>query len=87
MNWDQVHGNWKQMSGLLRKKWAKLTGDDMNDAKGDRAILAGKLQEHYGSPRKMRNANSMIWSPSIRTRVATEGAPVDTATLKIGMRN
>ena len=86
MNWDQVQGNWKQMSGLVRKKWAKLTGDDLNDAKGDRAILAGKLQEHYGLTKEdaERQLDDLI--AEYPNEVATEGAPVDTETLKIGMK-
>ena len=40
MNWDQVQGNWKQIKGMLTKKWGKLTTDDLTMANGDRQILA-----------------------------------------------
>jgi len=87
MNWDQVEGNWKQMSGLLRKKWARLTGDDLNDAKGDRAILAGKLQEYYGLTREEAEHELDELIAEYPNEVATEGAPLDTETLKIGMKD
>ena len=29
MNWDTVAGNWKQMKGKAKQKWAKLTDDDL----------------------------------------------------------
>ncbi len=35
MNWDQVAGKWKQMKGVIKERWGKLTDDD-------------KIQERYG---------------------------------------
>ena len=29
MNWDQVEGQWKDLKGSIRQKWAKLTDDDV----------------------------------------------------------
>ena len=91
MNWDQVEGNWKQMSGVLAKKWGKLTGDDLAVAKGNMNILAGKLQERYGLAKEEaeRQLNDFISGfqghAEGNGEVAKEGAPVDTQTLKIGM--
>ena len=34
MNWDQVKGNWKQMTGQAREQWGKLTDDDLQEAAG-----------------------------------------------------
>jgi uncharacterized protein YjbJ (UPF0337 family) len=48
MNWDQIEGNWKQLKGRVRQQWAKLTDDDFDQIKGDRQVLAGKIQELYG---------------------------------------
>ncbi len=48
MNWDQVEGNWKQMTGAVKEKWGKLTDDDLTSAKGQAEALAGRLQERYG---------------------------------------
>ena len=30
MNWDQIEGNWKQLKGQAKQKWAKLTDSDWN---------------------------------------------------------
>ena len=35
MNWDQIAGNWKQVKGVVREKWGKLTEDDVD-------VIAGK---------------------------------------------
>lgn len=51
MNEDIMQGYWKQLSGKLKQKWAKLTDDDLKQAQGDRDYLLGKLQEYYGLAR------------------------------------
>lgn len=48
MNWDQVEGKWKQLTGSARAKWGKLTDDDLDVVEGNRQKLAGKIQERYG---------------------------------------
>ncbi len=48
MNWDQVKGKWTEMSGRVRQQWGKLTDSDVEEAKGDRDVLAGKIQNQYG---------------------------------------
>ena len=48
MNWDQVQGTWKQMTGKVKEKWGKLTDDDLTVIAGKRDQLAGILQERYG---------------------------------------
>jgi uncharacterized protein YjbJ (UPF0337 family) len=48
MNWDQAKGQWTQIKGSVRKKWGKLTDDDLDVIAGERERLVGKLQERYG---------------------------------------
>lgn len=48
MNWDQVSGDWKQLSAKLKEKWGKLTDDDLTRIAGKRDRLVGILQERYG---------------------------------------
>jgi uncharacterized protein YjbJ (UPF0337 family) len=48
MNWAQIEGRWKRLSGQAKSEWAKLTDDDLTLIAGKREQLAGKLQEHYG---------------------------------------
>ncbi|MDB5312865.1 MAG: CsbD family protein [Gemmataceae bacterium] len=48
MNWDQIEGNWKQLKGKVKQKWADLTDDDLTAIEGKKDQLAGKLQERYG---------------------------------------
>ncbi len=48
MNWDQVKGKWKQISGQAKQQWGKLTNDDLDVIDGKREELVGKVQERYG---------------------------------------
>ena len=48
MNWDQIEGKWKQVSGNFREKWGRLTDDDLTTINGRRDQLVGKIQERYG---------------------------------------
>ncbi len=45
MNWDTIEGNWKQMEGKAKKRWSKLTDDEIDKTEGHRDVLDGKLQE------------------------------------------
>ena len=46
--WDKIAGNWKQFQGEVRKQWGKLTDDDLEQARGERDKLVGRIQERYG---------------------------------------
>ena len=48
MNWDQIKGDWKQLTGKVKEKWGKLTDDDLTTAAGQRDQLLGLLQKRYG---------------------------------------
>jgi uncharacterized protein YjbJ (UPF0337 family) len=48
MNRDIAEGKWKQIKGVLRDKWGKLTDDDYDQVAGKRDRLIGKIQERYG---------------------------------------
>jgi uncharacterized protein YjbJ (UPF0337 family) len=46
--WDRIAGNWKQFRGEVRKQWGKLTDDDLEQVRGERDKLVGRIQERYG---------------------------------------
>ncbi len=48
MNWTQIEGQWHQMTGAAKSKWAKLTDDDLKNVAGKRDQLVGKIEQHYG---------------------------------------
>jgi uncharacterized protein YjbJ (UPF0337 family) len=52
MNWDQIQGNWKKLSGRAKEKWGKLTDNEITESAGRHEQLAGQLQERYGYARE-----------------------------------
>jgi uncharacterized protein YjbJ (UPF0337 family) len=64
MNWDQVKGQWMQIKGSVRKKWGKLTDDDLDVIAGERERLVGKIQERYGIAKDEAEKQVETWSAS-----------------------
>jgi uncharacterized protein YjbJ (UPF0337 family) len=52
MNEDVLKGHWKELKGLIRTQWGKLTDDDVAKIAGDRDMLIGRLQARYGRSRE-----------------------------------
>lgn len=48
MNWDQIKGNWKQVSDKIQVTWGKLSEDDLDAIAGRREELTGFLIKRYG---------------------------------------
>ncbi|MDP1829208.1 MAG: CsbD family protein [Archangium sp.] len=48
MNWERVRGEARQVAGLLKQKWAKLTDDDLLLLEGQKEAFLGRLQERTG---------------------------------------
>jgi len=66
MNWDQIAGNWKQVKGVVREKWGKLTEDDVDVIAGKRDILLGKIQEKHGIAREEAEKELKAWEASLK---------------------
>ena len=48
MNSLRVKGNWNEVAGKLKQKYANLTDDDLLFIKGKEEELLGKLQKKLG---------------------------------------
>ena len=48
MKWYQIAGDWKQFTGMVKEKWAKLTDGDLTTFSGNSDQLAAILQKKYG---------------------------------------
>jgi uncharacterized protein YjbJ (UPF0337 family) len=65
MNWDTVAGNWKQMKGKAKQKWAKLTDDDLTYIDGKRDQLIGRIQERYGVQKDIAEKQLKEWEGTL----------------------
>ncbi|MFN0047972.1 MAG: CsbD family protein [Cytophagales bacterium] len=51
-----IKGNWNEMKGKLKQKYAQLTDDDLMFAEGKEDELMGRLQQKLGSTKEeLRN--------------------------------
>jgi uncharacterized protein YjbJ (UPF0337 family) len=48
MDWDQIEQNWKRAKGTVKRKWVKLTDDDLNSINGQREQLEDIIHKRYG---------------------------------------
>ena len=48
MNSETLKGEWNQLKGSVKQKWAELTDDDLTHIEGSRDKLVGRLQERSG---------------------------------------
>ena len=66
MNSDQLQGKWKQLKGVAKQRWGKLTDDDIEVIAGRKDQLVGKLQERYGLAREQAEIQADEWVQMIR---------------------
>ena len=52
MNRDTLNGQWKQLQGDIKRRWGKLTDDELTQISGNFDKLVGKIQERYGYQRE-----------------------------------
>jgi uncharacterized protein YjbJ (UPF0337 family) len=64
MNWDRAAGDWKQLKGKVKQKWAKLTDDDLTYVDGQRDQLLGRIQERYGIAKDQAEKQLKEWEKS-----------------------
>ena len=57
MNKLQIKGNWNEIKGKLKQKFADLTDDDLTFAEGKEDEMLGRLQHRLGkSEEEVRRA-------------------------------
>ncbi len=74
INQQALRGNWNEIQGKLRKRWAQLTSDDVQDFDGDVDRLVGLIQRKTGEGRQdvERFLDDMAASGASAVEQATE---------------
>ncbi len=65
-NWDEIASRWTRFSRDVRKKWDKLTEDEVMRVNGRREILAERIQERYGIAVEEANKQIDAWAARLR---------------------
>ncbi len=75
MNWTQIEGEWHQLAGQVKSKWAKLTDDDLKNVAGKKEHLIGKLQQHYGILKDDAERQIDEWIAKVKSSPDTDKKP------------
>jgi uncharacterized protein YjbJ (UPF0337 family) len=51
-NAEEIKGNWNEMKGKLKQKYAELTEDDLMSEDGKDDEMWGKIQQKLGKTKK-----------------------------------
>ncbi len=52
MNTTEIKGNWNELKGKLKQKYAELTDDDLMFAEGKEDEMYGRLQQKLGKTKE-----------------------------------
>jgi uncharacterized protein YjbJ (UPF0337 family) len=76
MNAQTMQGQWNQIRGELKKKWAQLSEDDLRFTNGNVDQLVGKIQSKTGEARDVieQYLNQLTSQGSSAVAQATEAA-------------
>jgi len=69
MNWETIHGNWKEVAGKLKEKWGDLTDDELLSIEGKRDQIAGLLQKKYGYAKLDAEHRVDAWAESLKDTI------------------
>jgi uncharacterized protein YjbJ (UPF0337 family) len=53
-----LKGRWTEAKGMLKRRWGRLTGDDLTRIEGRQEELAGILQRRYGLAKEQADKDS-----------------------------
>jgi len=66
MDWDRLQEKWPQMRGQLRRRWGRLTEDDLDVIAGHREVFIGRVQERYSVDREEAQRRIEEWLRTVR---------------------
>jgi|SRR5262245_36463790 len=75
MNWDRMAGNWPESKNTVRKRWNKLTDDDLRRINGKRDLLASVLVERYGFAKETADQQIKEFERSADAEFASQSTP------------
>lgn len=79
MDWDEIEGRWQELSASFRKKFNRLTEEDIEQLSGSRPLLVQKLVERYSYSSQLSEQSVESWRQSLNVDAeiptSTSGAP------------
>jgi uncharacterized protein YjbJ (UPF0337 family) len=69
MNWDEIERSWSELKGEVKRRWSKLTDEDVEFVKGKYAELLGLLQERYGHAKEQAEQEINDWAKRLKVDI------------------
>ena len=66
MEWKDIETNWSEYKLNARRRWSRLTLDDLGAIAGRREQLVGKIREAYGIPEAEAERQLAAWHAALR---------------------
>ncbi len=71
MNSDIAQGNWTEIKGKIKTKWAKFTDNDVEAFKGNLDQIVGKVQQTYGFAKEKAEKEFQDFKNSLSTATSS----------------
>jgi uncharacterized protein YjbJ (UPF0337 family) len=72
MGWDEIERSWNELKGEVKRRWGKLTDEDVELIKGKYTELLGLLQERYGHAKEQAEREINDWAKRLKVYSAAE---------------
>jgi uncharacterized protein YjbJ (UPF0337 family) len=72
MGWDEIERSWNELKGEVKRRWSKLTDEDVELIKGKYTELLGLLQERYGHAKEQAEREINDWAKRLKVYSAAE---------------
>jgi uncharacterized protein YjbJ (UPF0337 family) len=79
MDWNRIEASWDLFKGRVRKKWSKLTDEDLKVIAGRRDLLESKIHERYGFAEEHIRKAVDDWSRWQTLEIGPQRAPLSLA--------
>lgn len=65
--WKEIEGHWKQFSVEARRRWDRLSEDDLIECAGERDMLVARLRRAHGFSTQQAAAEVLRLEEYVRT--------------------
>src|SRR5580692_5437941 len=72
MDWDEIERGWSELKGEVKRRWSKLSDEDIEFVKGKYAELLGLLQNRYGHAKEQAEREINDWVKRLKVYGAAE---------------
>ena len=73
MNWARIEKDWPRFKVDAKRRWDKLTEQQLNAIGGRRAVLAGRIRDAYAISPEDTEKQLVDWQDRLASDLARQG--------------